>query len=114
MVLDGHTTTHGNRIDRPHPPHRPAGRALRARLADHRPVRRDRRRRRASGGPRPPAPRCGVAPPLRDTGAVVGRLHRAWYVLVGTLVVLVLMAGFRSTVGVLLDPLKEEFGWSTA
>lgn len=42
------------------------------------------------------------------------RLHRAWLVLLGTLVVLVLMAGFRSTVGVLLNPLKEEFGWSTA
>ena len=45
---------------------------------------------------------------------VFGRFHRAWLVLVGTLVVLVLMAGFRSTVGVLVDPLKEEFGWSTA
>jgi MFS family permease len=45
---------------------------------------------------------------------VIGRFHRAWTVLVGTLVVLVLMAGFRSTVGVLVDPLKEEFGWSTA
>src|SRR5262245_34878059 len=42
------------------------------------------------------------------------RIHRAWYVLVGTPVALVLMAGFRSTVGVLVDPLKEEFGWSTA
>ena len=45
---------------------------------------------------------------------VLGRFHRAWSVLAGTLVVLILMAGFRSTVGVLVDPLKEEFGWSTA
>ncbi|MFN8223960.1 MAG: MFS transporter [Gaiellales bacterium] len=42
------------------------------------------------------------------------RIHRAWLVLAGTLAVLVLMAGFRSVVGVLLDPLREEFGWSTA
>lgn len=45
---------------------------------------------------------------------IPGRLHRAWLVLVGTLVVLVLMAGFRSTVGILVDPLRDEFGWSTA
>lgn len=40
--------------------------------------------------------------------------HPAWLVLVGTLVVLVMMAGFRSTVGVLVDPLHQEFGWATA
>lgn len=42
------------------------------------------------------------------------RLHPAWGVLVGTLVVLVAMAGFRSAVGVLVDPLHDEFGWTTA
>ncbi len=42
------------------------------------------------------------------------RIHPAWVVLIGTLVVLVTMAGFRSTVGVLVDPLGEEFGWTTA
>jgi MFS family permease len=42
------------------------------------------------------------------------RLHPAWVVLIGTLVVLVTMAGFRSTVGILVDPLREEFGWTTA
>lgn len=42
------------------------------------------------------------------------RIHPAWIVLIGTLVVLVTMAGFRSTVGVLVDPLGEEFGWTTA
>jgi MFS family permease len=40
--------------------------------------------------------------------------HPAWAVLVGTLVVLVMMAGFRSTVGVLVVPLRDEFGWATA
>jgi MFS family permease len=54
-----------------------------------------------------------------DTGVMTAppetrRLHPAWVVLIGTLVVLVLMAGFRSTVGILVDPLRAEFGWSTA
>ena len=42
------------------------------------------------------------------------RPHYGWVVLGATLVVLVTMAGFRSTVGVLVDPLREEFGWTTA
>ena len=42
------------------------------------------------------------------------RVHYGWVVLAATLVVLVTMAGFRSTVGVLVDPLREEFGWTTA
>jgi MFS family permease len=41
-------------------------------------------------------------------------IHPAWAVLAGTLFVLVVMAGFRSVVGVLVDPLREELGWSTA
>ena len=41
-------------------------------------------------------------------------LHYGWVVLAVTLVALVTTAGFRSTVGVLVDPLREEFGWSTA
>jgi sugar phosphate permease len=40
--------------------------------------------------------------------------HYGWVVLGVTLVALVTTAGFRSTVGVLVDPLREEFGWSTA
>ncbi len=42
------------------------------------------------------------------------RVHYGWVVLGATLVVLVTMAGFRSTVGVLVDPLRDEFGWTTA
>ena len=42
------------------------------------------------------------------------RIHYGWVVLGATLVVLVTMAGFRSTVGVLVNPLREEFGWTTA
>lgn len=42
------------------------------------------------------------------------RFHYAWLVASATLLVLVTMAGFRSTVGVLVDPLREEFGWTTA
>jgi sugar phosphate permease len=45
-----------------------------------------------------------------------GRLpfHYGWVVLATTLAALVTTAGFRSAVGVLVDPLHEEFGWSTA
>ncbi len=42
------------------------------------------------------------------------RPHRAWIVAAVALVALVGAAGFRSTPGVLLVPLREEFGWSTA
>ena len=40
--------------------------------------------------------------------------HYGWIVLATTLVALVTTAGFRSAVGVLVDPLHDEFGWSTA
>ena len=39
------------------------------------------------------------------------RLHRAWIVAAVTLVALVGAAGFRATPGVLIDPLRDEFGW---
>jgi MFS family permease len=39
------------------------------------------------------------------------RLHRAWIVSAVALVALVGAAGFRATPGVLIDPLREEFGW---
>ena len=42
------------------------------------------------------------------------RVHYGWVMLGATLVVLVTMAGFRSTVGILVDPLRDEFGWTTA
>jgi MFS family permease len=39
------------------------------------------------------------------------RLHRAWLVAAVALVALVGAAGFRATPGVLIDPLRDEFGW---
>ena len=39
------------------------------------------------------------------------RPHRAWIVAAVALVALVGAAGFRATPGVLIDPLREEFGW---
>jgi sugar phosphate permease len=44
----------------------------------------------------------------------VKRLHYAWTVAAVTFVVLLVAAGIRSTPGVLLVPLEEEFGWSRA
>ena len=41
-----------------------------------------------------------------------GRLHYAWAVVAVGFVALVMSAGFRSTAGVLLIPLHDEFGWS--
>jgi cyanate permease len=41
-------------------------------------------------------------------------LHRAWWVALVTLGVLVAAAGFRSSVGAMLEPLEETFGWSRA
>ena len=50
-----------------------------------------------------------------DTRSSVTRcVHYGWVMLGATLVVLVTMAGFRSTVGILVDPLRDEFGWTTA
>jgi predicted MFS family arabinose efflux permease len=43
---------------------------------------------------------------------VLGRVHYAWVVVGVGFVALVMAAGFRSTSGVLLVPLHEEFGWS--
>ena len=42
------------------------------------------------------------------------RVHRAWWVAAVAFVALVASAGFRATPGVLILPLQEEFGWSTA
>ncbi len=39
------------------------------------------------------------------------RLHRAWIIAAIALVALVGAAGFRATPGVLIDPLRDEFGW---
>ena len=54
----------------------------------------------------PTGPTAG--PPVRP------RVHRAWWVAAVAFVALVASAGFRATPGVLILPLQEEFGWSTA
>src|SRR4051794_10167387 len=40
------------------------------------------------------------------------RIHRAWTVAAVTFVALVAAAAFRSSTGVLLEPVEAEFGWS--
>ena len=40
------------------------------------------------------------------------RLHRAWFVAGVAFVATVGAAGFRATPGVLINPLRQEFGWS--
>ncbi len=40
------------------------------------------------------------------------RIHRAWWVAAVTLLVLVASAAFRSSYGVMIVPIDEEFGWS--
>jgi MFS family permease len=42
------------------------------------------------------------------------RVHYAWVVFATAFVTLLGAAGFRSTPGILIDPLREEFGWSRA
>jgi predicted MFS family arabinose efflux permease len=41
------------------------------------------------------------------------RLHRAWWVAAVAFVATVGAAGFRATPGVMINPLRQEFGWST-
>jgi MFS family permease len=44
---------------------------------------------------------------------LIGRpLHYAWLIVIVTFVTLITTAGFRSTPGVLIVPLQNEFGWS--
>ena len=45
---------------------------------------------------------------------VTRRIHYAWIVAAVTFLVLLAAAGFRSTVGVFVVPLEEEFGWGRA
>ncbi|WP_306951285.1 MFS transporter [Streptomyces sp. B4I13] len=41
-----------------------------------------------------------------------GRIHRAWFVAAVTFVTIIGAAAFRSLPGLLIDPLRAEFGWS--
>ena len=40
------------------------------------------------------------------------RIHRAWFIAAVTFITLISAAAFRSTTGVLLEPLENEFGWT--
>ena len=42
------------------------------------------------------------------------RPRRAWFVAVVTLAALVAAAAFRSSTGVLMEPIEREFGWTRA
>ena len=60
---------------------------------------------------------CGVTRsdvPSTRTRLPAPRVHRAWWVAAVAFVALVASAGFRATPGVLILPLQDEFGWSTA
>lgn len=58
--------------------------------------------------------------PLRSSptpdreAAIPARRHRAWIVAAVTLAALVAAAAFRSSTGVLMEPIENEFGWSRA
>ena len=54
------------------------------------------------------------APSLAPRRPGVRGVHRAWWVAAVAFVALVASAGFRATPGVLILPLQQEFGWSTA
>jgi len=51
---------------------------------------------------------------VRSFNLPVRRVHYAWVVAAVGFVTLITAAGFRSTPGVLIVPLQDEFGWSTA
>src|SRR3954471_4316320 len=53
-------------------------------------------------------------PPETAGTAGTPRIHRAWTVAGVTFVALVAAAAFRSSTGVLLEPIENEFGWSRA
>ena len=44
----------------------------------------------------------------------VRRIHYAWVVFAASFVTLLGAAGFRATPGILVDPLRDEFGWDRA
>ena len=49
---------------------------------------------------------------MSATAAAERRFHYAWVVAIASFVTLLGAAGFRSTPSVLIDPLRDEFGWS--
>ena len=61
----------------------------------------------ASTGPGASAEPFAGDPPRRP-------IHYAWVIAAVTLAGLVAAAAFRSSTGVLLEPVEQEFGWSRA
>lgn len=55
-----------------------------------------------------------VDEPTRPPAARPRRFHPAWTVALVALIALIGAAGFRAAPGVLMVPLEEEFGWTTA
>src|SRR5690242_9945462 len=49
-----------------------------------------------------------------DPGASAPRVHRAWWVALVAGIAIIGAAGFRATPGVLITPLQQAFGWSSA
>jgi hypothetical protein len=45
---------------------------------------------------------------------IKARFHYAWVIFIVAFITLLGAAGFRSTPGILIDPLRNEFGWSRA
>jgi len=70
----------------------------------------------AEGTTDEPSGRAPRLPPVTVTHSrrTTARLHRAWLVAAVTFGVLIAAAGFRSSVGALLEPLEADFGWSRA
>ncbi|MEW9553068.1 MFS transporter [Nonomuraea sp. NPDC050783] len=54
-----------------------------------------------------------TTPVISPPGAARRGPHRAWYVAAVAFVAILGAAGFRATPGVLITPLRAEFGWST-
>jgi predicted MFS family arabinose efflux permease len=55
-----------------------------------------------------------MATQVRTEPVASARWHRAWLVAAVTLGALVAAAAFRSSIGLLLEPIEAEFGWSRA
>jgi MFS family permease len=49
---------------------------------------------------------------MRPVGTRVTRVHRAWWVALVTFLALVAAAAFRSSIGVLLEPIEHDLGWT--
>ncbi|GFO53014.1 MFS transporter [Geomonas sp. Red276] len=56
---------------------------------------------------------AGSSSPSKESGPA-RRFHYAWLVIAATFLTLLITAGIRSTPGVLIVPLEQEFGWSRA